>query len=172
MAMSVVLSVLLAVEESEESSGGVFGLIWFAGSGWGLWHLNKRRKREGFTDWLGAVVVAFTVWWFFLLQVLVSAWLERRRNRRMTAARSGSDHGSSQETAVRPHIPAGLRYEVLERDGGVCVVDGEGPPEQTLHIDHIVPLSRGGTTTLDNLQTLCSRCNQGKGNRYNTDWRH
>jgi len=164
--MSVVLSVLLAVEESEESSGGVFGLIWFAGSGWGLWHLNKRRKREGFTDWLGAVVVAFTVWWFFLLQVLVSTWLERRRNRRMTAERSGSDHDSSR------HIPAGLRYQVLERDGGVCVLDGEGPPEFTLHMDHIVPLSRGGTTTLDNLQTLCSRCNLGKGNRDDTDWRH
>jgi|TARA_Y100000031_G_C8177231_1_gene364707 5-methylcytosine-specific restriction endonuclease McrA len=31
---------------------------------------------------------------------------------------------------------------------------------------------RAEAATLDNLQTLCSRCNQGKGNRYNTDWRH
>ena len=141
-------------------------VIWIIGACWGLWHLNKRRKREGFTDWLGAVVVALAVWWFFLLQVLVNAWLKRRHNRKVTASRSGPDHGSSR------HIPAGLRYQVLERDGGVCVLDGEGPPEFTLHMDHIVPLSRGGTTTLDNLQTLCSRCNLGKGNRDDTDWRH
>jgi hypothetical protein len=96
--MSVVLSVLLAVEESEESSGGVFGLIWFAGSGWGLWHLNKRRKREGLTDWLGAVVVAFTVWWFFLLQVLVKACWKSRQNKRAATKQPYNTDGRSWPT--------------------------------------------------------------------------
>ena len=132
---------------------------------------DKRRKREGFTDWLGAVVVALTVWWFFLLQVLVSAWLERRRNRRMTAARSGSDHGSSQGTHVRTHIPAGLKYEVFKRDNRTCVLCGAKAPAVELHVDHIIPVSKGGRTTLDNLQTLCAECNLGKGNWDDTDWR-
>lgn len=31
--------------------------------------------------------------------------------------------------------------------------------------DHILPVSRGGTDTLDNIRILCRRCNQSKGNR-------
>ncbi|WP_349257294.1 HNH endonuclease [Novimethylophilus sp.] len=33
-----------------------------------------------------------------------------------------------------------------------------------LHVDHIVPWSKGGETVLENLQTLCSMCNLGKSN--------
>ena len=32
----------------------------------------------------------------------------------------------------------------------------------TLHVDHIIPVSRGGTDELDNLQTLCKECNLNK----------
>ena len=35
-----------------------------------------------------------------------------------------------------------------------------------LHVDHIVPVSRGGKSVISNLQTLCEDCNCGKGNRY------
>jgi len=35
-----------------------------------------------------------------------------------------------------------------------------------LHVDHIVPVSRGGKSVMGNLQTLCEDCNCGKGNRY------
>lgn len=34
-----------------------------------------------------------------------------------------------------------------------------------LHVDHIVPVSRGGLSEMDNLQTLCATCNFGKGAR-------
>ena len=62
-----------------------------------------------------------------------------------------------------------LRYKVLERDQGKCVLCGRTPREGvTLHVDHVVPWSRGGLTTLSNLQTLCNDCNFGKGNRSET----
>lgn len=32
-----------------------------------------------------------------------------------------------------------------------------------LHVDHIVPVSRGGQTVMSNLQTVCETCNLGKG---------
>lgn len=59
-----------------------------------------------------------------------------------------------------------LRYQVLKRDCFKCCACGASPAKDAsveLHIDHIVPWSKGGETTLDNLQTLCSRCNLGKG---------
>ena len=67
-------------------------------------------------------------------------------------------------------IPDGLRYQVLERDGR-CLACGATPKGAKLHVDHIVPWSQGGRTELDNLQTLCARCNLGKGNRATHDFR-
>ncbi|WP_442977751.1 HNH endonuclease [Salinibacterium sp. CAN_S4] len=36
----------------------------------------------------------------------------------------------------------------------------------TLHVDHIIPVSRDGRTVPENLQTLCEPCNLGKSNRF------
>ena len=58
-----------------------------------------------------------------------------------------------------------LRYQVLKRDHFRCCICGASPAKDAaveLHIDHIIPWSKGGETVLDNLQTLCSRCNLGK----------
>ena len=58
-----------------------------------------------------------------------------------------------------------LRYQVLKRDNFKCCACGASPakdPSVELHIDHIIPWSKGGETTIDNLQALCSRCNLGK----------
>ena len=58
-----------------------------------------------------------------------------------------------------------LRFEILKRDNFNCCACGASPakdPSVELHIDHIVPWSKGGETIADNLQTLCSKCNIGK----------
>ena len=67
------------------------------------------------------------------------------------------------------NIGLGLRYKVLSRDKFKCVRCGASPatdPTCKLHIDHIIPFSKGGKTTFENLQTLCENCNLGKGNRH------
>lgn len=65
----------------------------------------------------------------------------------------------------RTHIPRGLRKEVFKRDNYTCKECGAKKSEgATLHIDHIIPISKGGTDELDNLQTLCSDCNLNKSN--------
>lgn len=69
-------------------------------------------------------------------------------------------------------IPLALRFNVLERDEGLCRACGRGPADGVkLHVDHITPFSLGGLSTLDNLQTLCADCNLGKGNRSAQDFR-
>jgi hypothetical protein len=57
---------------------------------------------------------------------------------------------------------------VHERDEGRCQHCGKFPEELVdpyLHLDHVVPLSKGGLTKLSNLQMLCSSCNSKKGRR-------
>ncbi|HNY40667.1 MAG TPA: HNH endonuclease [Bryobacteraceae bacterium] len=62
-----------------------------------------------------------------------------------------------------------LRFKVLSRDSFRCRSCGASPSTQSgvhLEVDHIVPWSKDGETVLDNLQTLCSACNQGKSNMH------
>jgi len=64
-------------------------------------------------------------------------------------------------------IPLNIRVKVLNRDNFRCIFCGKSPATDVgvkLHVDHIVPFSKGGTNSLDNLQTLCQDCNLGKSN--------
>jgi hypothetical protein len=57
-------------------------------------------------------------------------------------------------------VSADLRLEIFARDGNRCLCCGT---DEQLSLDHIVPLSKGGTNDESNLQTLCRRCNSAKG---------
>lgn len=62
-------------------------------------------------------------------------------------------------------ITTRLRFIVLQRDNFKCCACGASPakdPSVVLHVDHIKPWAKGGETVLENLQTLCSKCNLGK----------
>lgn len=63
------------------------------------------------------------------------------------------------------NINTRLRFKVLQRDNFKCCACGASPakdPAVQLHVDHIIPWSKGGETIEENLQTLCSKCNLGK----------
>ena len=64
----------------------------------------------------------------------------------------------------RKHIPSKLRFKVLKRDNFTCQYCGKNAREVKLHIDHIIPVSKGGSTKLSNLITSCIECNLGKSN--------
>ena len=55
------------------------------------------------------------------------------------------------------------RFEVMMRDRFRCQYCGRPAPEVTLEIDHIKPVSAGGTDAKSNLITACRDCNRGKG---------
>lgn len=61
-----------------------------------------------------------------------------------------------------------LRQHIKERDNFTCKhceASVQKEPNLLLEIDHIIPVSKGGLTTEDNLQTLCWRCNRKKGSK-------
>lgn len=63
-------------------------------------------------------------------------------------------------------VNARLRFRVFQRDRFKCVACGRSPATHAdviLHADHITPRALGGHATFENLQTLCDRCNLGKG---------
>ena len=57
-----------------------------------------------------------------------------------------------------------IRFEVFKRDGFLCAYCGNTPPEAILEVDHIEPVSKGGTDDINNLITSCFDCNRGKSN--------
>lgn len=65
------------------------------------------------------------------------------------------------EQPKRPPIPREVVDAVYRRDGGRCVYCGS---TENLQLDHIIPFSKGGATTLENLQLLCQKCNLEKSN--------
>ena len=68
--------------------------------------------------------------------------------------------------AERTILSDGMRYDVMKRDGFRCVLCGMSAKDGAiLHVDHIIPVSKGGKTTMDNLRTLCEKCNIGKSNK-------
>lgn len=72
-----------------------------------------------------------------------------------------------QKKKERTKMTDSLRYDILKRDDYRCQICGVTAKEGAkLHVDHIKPISKGGLTVPDNLQTLCDRCNLGKSDKY------
>ena len=68
------------------------------------------------------------------------------------------------------HIPAHVRREVVERDGGTCAfVSADGhrcDSRERVEFDHIVPLAKGGKSTVDNLRLHCRTHNQYRAKQH------
>ncbi len=61
-------------------------------------------------------------------------------------------------------VSARKRFAVLKRDGYRCQLCGASSADGArLEVDHRTPLAKGGSNNLDNLWTLCQKCNAGKG---------
>lgn len=114
-----------------------------------------------------------------------SATYERRFGKWSVALKSFVDYYNSQEgldycpVEVKPNathktnrkINLRMRFRIMSRDNFKCCICGASPakdPTIELHIDHIIPWAKGGETVIENLQTLCSKCNYGKSDLLDT----
>ena len=59
------------------------------------------------------------------------------------------------------------RWRIFERDNFRCIYCGVSSLDEdvTLHLDHVIPVTKGGTNTADNIVTSCKSCNSSKNNR-------
>lgn len=66
----------------------------------------------------------------------------------------------------RGKMTKALREQIMVRDNYTCQICGRYMPDGFgLHIDHIVPISKGGRSVPENLQVLCAKCNLSKSNK-------
>lgn len=63
---------------------------------------------------------------------------------------------------ARETMPPALRARIIRRDGKLCVYCGKEVRGRQLHIDHKMPIARGGTDDPDNLCVSCANCNRRK----------
>lgn len=63
----------------------------------------------------------------------------------------------------RRHFDWTEKYEMLLKSGGKCAHCGKVISEGNVTVEHIIPLSKGGTNDMDNLVALCHDCNEDKG---------
>jgi 5-methylcytosine-specific restriction endonuclease McrA len=103
---------------------------------------------------------------------MASGWGRRRRSC-VDCQRARAERERIRRSAD-PITPE-ARAAVIVRDGYECRYCGRAVreragskfsrPDDTLHIDHVVPMCRGGTSTVGNLVVACGACNVAKGGR-------
>jgi hypothetical protein len=102
--------------------------------------------------------------------LVLYAWHRWRVNHRLVLPDAGFVPAG--ETRERKPIPREIKAAVWRRDGGRCRHCGISDSDAVaaygvhLHYDHIVPFSRNGTDTVNNLQLLCEKDNLAKSNKY------
>jgi hypothetical protein len=85
---------------------------------------------------------------------------EHRAQRKLERAHAVLAQNEAPVHTRREPIPREIRLAVFQRDGGTCVECGSN---FEIQFDHVIPLSMGGASTVENLQILCAPCNQRKG---------
>ena len=92
-------------------------------------------------------------------------WVVERRNR-LAAINDEATLREYHSRNQRKLMTKQLREQIARRDNYTCQMCGKYMPDGVgLHIDHIIPVAKGGKTVPSNLQVLCSKCNGRKGAR-------
>lgn len=89
------------------------------------------------------------------------------------ARRSVAAYVQRLRSAKGPKNPRKFLPEVIERQNGVCAgICGRtfGPSVQAC-TDHVVPLSKGGDNSIENIQALCRSCSSSKRSGDDAEWR-
>jgi hypothetical protein len=120
----------------------------------------READAQYYTDWLVATQAGWVV--------LQARWDTTQATPTLVVVYAPMTAGQSPDAEPpkrrRDPLPPKLRFKVLMRDGFRCRYCGKGGEDgAVLHVDHIIPVSKGGGTVEENLVAACEECNLGKG---------
>jgi hypothetical protein len=123
------------------------------------------------------VIIGFVVLYFFLFFVLLAVAFSEHTNTPWYSLFFGvlaflilfcgfyyfrkkrKDKSASEYSRF---IPSEVKQQVWRRDGGKCVNCGS---KRHLEYDHELPVSKGGSNTVNNIRILCKQCNRKKSGK-------
>lgn len=100
-------------------------------------------------------------------------WREKEEKRKLAVI-----YSREKTRRYKAKLKSVLVVEVSRRDirkqfalfDNCCCYCGKSEQEEMLHIDHFIPVSKGGTHVLGNLVPACKTCNFSKRNHHPEDW--
>lgn len=98
-------------------------------------------------------------------KIRITTDIVRELQAEISAKINKSGHSKRQRNAMTND----LREAIKKRDNYTCCLCGNNvfnEPNLLLEVDHIIPISKGGKTEANNLQTLCWRCNRAKKDNF------
>lgn len=97
-------------------------------------------------------------------------WAARNRDRVRELSANTQAWRSAQKRNADGRIESVNRRYIWKRDGGICGLCAQPVPFREMHLDHHVPLAKGGAHTASNVQPTHPYCNLSKGNREVPRW--
>ena len=124
------------------------------------------QRGSGLATFMGYVIVALQyLWvgtrWASIKTMDISLWL----------ILSLTENTRSVRPTIRVTFSKEERSVIARSQGYRCMYCGVRLRTENLQIDHMYPVSRGGSNEYDNLQALCRRCNIRKGNHTDEEFR-
>lgn len=95
-------------------------------------------------------------------KLLIMEYCDKERQKFERLKAKFNSEASQEITRERDKVPEDVRIAVWRRDQGKCARCGG---RENLEYDHIVPVSKGGSNTVRNVELLCESCNRQKGDR-------
>ena len=135
------------------------GLLTAPQTAHGRWQRPRRATRGVMKDNLRRVVEWMALVTLWVTDALIQIMLITRSNERRI------------RPTKRVSWPKGLKQSLMKRQGNTCVYCGHRRIARSMDIDHMVPVVRGGSNDMDNLQVICSPCNQRKGDQTDEEFR-
>ena len=108
--------------------------------------------------WAAIAFIVAAAWTYLVvITLLVSDWLI------WLMLFTRSDERRIRPTKRPTSWPKGVKRELLRRQDYVCVYCGHRRISRSFEIEHMTPVTRGGSNDMDNLQGICRPCNKRKG---------